>query len=57
MAYKNIDSAILRGNSLGGHIALYCTKLNLKNVTGLVLTGISVLYEESMGDTYPKTRN
>jgi pimeloyl-ACP methyl ester carboxylesterase len=57
MAFKNIDNAILLGNSLGGHIALYFTKLNLKNVTGLVLTGSSGLYEKSMGDTYPKRGN
>ena len=36
MAFKKIDKAILLGNSLGGHIALYFTKLNLKNVAGLV---------------------
>lgn len=55
--HKNIEEAILLGNSLGGHIALYFTKLNLKNVTGLVLTGSSGLYEKSMGDTYPKRGN
>ncbi len=54
MAFKNIDKTILLGNSLGGHIALYFTKLNLENVTGLILTGSSGLYEKSMGDTYPK---
>jgi pimeloyl-ACP methyl ester carboxylesterase len=54
MAFKNIDNAILLGNSLGGHIALYFTKLNLKNVAGLVLTGSSGLYEKSMGNSYPK---
>jgi pimeloyl-ACP methyl ester carboxylesterase len=54
MQFKNIDKAILIGNSLGGHIALYFTKLNLKNVSGIVLTGSSGLYEKSMGDTYPK---
>lgn len=54
MEFKKIDSAILLGNSLGGHIALYFTKLNLKNVDGLILTGSSGLYEKSMGDTYPK---
>lgn len=57
MAFKNIDETVLLGNSLGGHIALYFTKLNLKNVTGLVLTGSSGLYEKSMGDTYPKRGN
>lgn len=54
MKHKNIDSAILVGNSLGGHVALYFTKLNLKNVDGLVLAGSSGLYEKSLGDTYPK---
>ncbi len=57
MAYKKIDKAMLLGNSLGGHIALYFSKLNLKNVTGLVLTGSSGLYEKSLGDTYPKRGN
>lgn len=57
MAYKKIDKAILLGNSLGGHIALYFTKLNPKNVAGLVLAGSSGLYEKSMGDTYPKRGN
>src|SRR6056300_814438 len=41
MVFKKIDSAILLGNSLGGHIALYFTKLNLKNVDGIVLAGSS----------------
>ncbi|WP_372792546.1 alpha/beta fold hydrolase [Lutibacter sp.] len=57
MAFKKIDNAILLGNSLGGHIALYFTKFNLKNVKGIVLTGSSGLYEKSMGDTYPKRGN
>lgn len=57
MTFKNIDTAILLGNSLGGHIALYFTKKNLKNVAGLVLTGSSGLFEKSMGDTYPKRKN
>ncbi|PKP12808.1 MAG: alpha/beta hydrolase [Bacteroidetes bacterium HGW-Bacteroidetes-3] len=57
MAYKKIDKAILLGNSLGGHIALYFTKLNPNNVAGLVLAGSSGLYEKSMGDTYPKRGN
>jgi len=54
MAFKNIESAILLGNSLGGHIALYFAKMNIKNVDGLVLAGSSGLYEKSMGDSYPK---
>lgn len=57
LEHKKIDKAILLGNSLGGHIALYFTKMNLKNVAGLVLTGSSGLYEKSLGDTYPKRGN
>ena len=52
--YKGLDKYILMGNSLGGHIALFHTKLNPKNVSGLVLTGSSGLYENSMGESYPK---
>lgn len=57
MAFKKIEKAILLGNSLGGHVALYFTKFNLKNVEALVLTGSSGLYEKSMGDSYPKRGN
>lgn len=52
--HKNLDSAILVGNSLGGHIALYLAKHNPELVEALVLTGSSGLYENAMGDTYPK---
>ena len=52
--FKGIDKYILMGNSLGGHIALFHTKLNPKNVSGLVLTGSSGLYENAMGESYPK---
>ena len=52
--FKGIDNYILMGNSLGGHIALFHTKLNPENVSGLVLTGSSGLYENSMGESYPK---
>lgn len=52
--HLELKKYILIGNSLGGHIALYHTKLNPKNVAGLVLTGSSGLYENSMGGSYPK---
>ena len=45
------------GNSLGGHIALYYSKLYPDDVKALVLTGSSGLYEKSLGDTYPKRGN
>ena len=57
LAHKNITKAVLLGNSLGGHIALYFTKYNPEKVLGLVLTGSSGLYEKSMGSTFPKRGN
>lgn len=54
IAFKKLDNVIFIGNSLGGHIALYFTKHNLKNVKAMVLTGSSGLYEKAMGDSYPK---
>ncbi len=54
MAFKKLDNAILLGNSLGGHIALYFTLNYPKNVSALVLTGSSGLYEKAMGDSFPK---
>tara|TARA_R110002073_G_scaffold40547_5_gene115209 strand:+ start:348907 stop:349671 length:765 start_codon:yes stop_codon:yes gene_type:complete len=52
--HKGLKEYILLGNSLGGHIALYYTKHNPKNVKGLILTGSSGLYESAMGESYPK---
>lgn len=49
-----INKAILVGNSLGGHVALLHSKLYPNSTEALVLTGSSGLYENSMGDTYPK---
>jgi len=57
MKFKNIPKALLLGNSLGGHVALYTTKNHPELVEALVLTGSSGLYEKSMGDTYPKRGN
>ena len=57
MELKKVNSAILLGNSLGGHIALYFTKHNLEHVKALVLTGSSGLYEKAMGDSFPKRGN
>lgn len=57
MEHKNLDSAILLGNSLGGHIALYFTKHYQQKVKALVLTGSSGLYEKAMGDSFPKRGN
>ncbi len=52
--YKGYDKVILLGNSLGGHIALYFTKMYPELMKGLVITGSSGLYESGMGESYPK---
>lgn len=52
--FKGFDEVILLGNSLGGHIGLYHTKLFPEKVKGLVITGSSGLYESAMGGGYTK---
>ena len=42
------------GNSLGGHVALLYAKCHPEMVKGLIITGSSGLYENAMGDGYPK---
>ncbi len=55
--FKKLNKYILLGNSLGGHIALYFAKTFPENIKAMVLTGSSGLYENSMGDSYPKRGN
>ncbi len=57
LEFKKINSAMLLGNSLGGHIALYFTKHYPEKVSTLILTGSSGLYEKAMGDSFPKRGN
>ena len=57
LEFKGLKDVILLGNSLGGHIGLVFTKNYADYVKGLVLTGSSGLYENSMGETYPKRGN
>lgn len=52
--FKGYDEVILLGNSLGGHIGLYHTKLYQEKVKALVITGSSGLYESAMGGGYTK---
>ena len=52
--FKGLDEVILLGNSLGGHIGLYYTKLNPEKVKALIITGSSGLYESAMGGGYTK---
>ena len=54
IVYRKVTEVILLGNSLGGHIGLLFTKNYPEIVKGLVLTGSSGLYENNMGDGYPK---
>jgi pimeloyl-ACP methyl ester carboxylesterase len=49
--YQNIH---LMGNSLGGHVALVHVLKNPEQIKSLILTGSSGLFENGMGDTYPK---
>ncbi len=52
--FKGYDQVVLLGNSLGGHIGLYHTKLYPEKVKALVITGSSGLYESAMGSGYTK---
>lgn len=52
--FKGYQDVILLGNSLGGHIGLYHTKMFPENIKGLVITGSSGLYESAMGSGYTK---
>jgi len=54
ITFKGYEKVILLGNSLGGHIALYHTKMYPEKMAGLVITGSSGLYENAMGESYPK---
>lgn len=52
--FKGYNDVILLGNSLGGHIGLYHTKLFPETVKALIITGSSGLYESAMGSGYTK---
>lgn len=49
--YTNIH---LLGNSLGGHVALKHVLKHPDRIKSLILTGSSGLFENGMGDSYPK---
>jgi pimeloyl-ACP methyl ester carboxylesterase len=52
LGYQNVH---LLGNSLGGHVALvYLLKHPEAPISSLTLTGSSGLFENGMGETYPK---
>jgi pimeloyl-ACP methyl ester carboxylesterase len=49
-----IESSIIMGNSLGGHVGLLYTLNNPSKVSKLILTGSSGLFENGMGGSYPR---
>jgi len=52
--YTNLH---LLGNSLGGHVALIHALKHPEKIKTLTLTGSSGLFENGMGDSYPKRGN
>jgi len=50
----NLNQVHLLGNSLGGHVGLLYTLQHQDKVKTLTLTGSSGLFENGMGETYPK---
>ncbi|MCO5238667.1 MAG: alpha/beta hydrolase [Chitinophagaceae bacterium] len=52
--HKSYTNIHLLGNSLGGHVALLYILKHPENIKSLILTGSSGLFENGMGDTYPK---
>ena len=54
IAFRSLKNFILLGNSLGGHVGLLFARNHPELVKGLVITGSSGLYENNLGDGYPK---
>ena len=52
--HKDFHNIHLLGNSLGGHVALVHILKHPERIKSLILTGSSGLFENGMGDTYPK---
>ncbi|HEX6848576.1 MAG TPA: alpha/beta fold hydrolase [Chitinophagaceae bacterium] len=51
---KDLKHVHLLGNSLGGHVALVHVLKHPERIKSLILTGSSGLFENGMGDSYPK---
>ncbi len=54
IAFKNLSRIHLVGNSLGGHVAQLYVLQHPEKVKTLLLTGSSGLFENSLGDAYPR---
>ncbi|MEO7923286.1 MAG: alpha/beta fold hydrolase [Chitinophagaceae bacterium] len=51
---RDLKAVHLLGNSLGGHVALVHTLKHPERIRSVILTGSSGLFENGMGDSYPK---
>ena len=54
---RNYNGIHLLGNSLGGHVGLVHILKHPERIKSLILTGSSGLFENGMGDSYPKRGN
>jgi 2-hydroxy-6-oxonona-2,4-dienedioate hydrolase len=54
MEARGYEKIHLLGNSLGGHVALVHVLKHPERIKSLILTGSSGLFENGMGDTYPR---
>lgn len=52
--HRNYNNIHLMGNSLGGHVALVHALKKPERIKTLILTGSSGLFENGMGDSYPR---
>lgn len=52
--HRNYNQIHLMGNSLGGHVGLVHVLRKPERIKSLILTGSSGLFENGMGDSYPK---
>ncbi|HNT79894.1 MAG TPA: alpha/beta fold hydrolase [Bacteroidia bacterium] len=57
ISFKGYHNVHLVGNSLGGHVSLVYITSYPENIASLTLTGSSGLYENSMGNSFPKREN
>jgi len=51
---RQLKDVHLMGNSLGGHVAMVHILKHPERIKSLILTGSSGLFENGMGDSYPK---
>jgi 2-hydroxy-6-oxonona-2,4-dienedioate hydrolase len=54
MDHQKLGKVHILGNSLGGHVGLVYTLKHPERVATITLTGSSGLFENGMGETYPK---